>query len=116
MGLRLSPYQCTQGGKWMPEVAMGDPQDPQNVFCWDRVKLNLPGSVEYEPSEPWVLLQQKDGSLAAFVVLFVDALRVIAGSKEECWKGVCQVASIFNHLGVQNAPRKRQSSSQTLGV
>lgn len=116
MGLRSSPYQCTQGGQWALEMALGDRMDEGNVFRWSYVQLNLPGSTNYDPSQPWVSLRRKDGSLAAFVVLFVDDLRVMAGTERDCWLACRQVSSTFNFLRVQDAARKRRSSSQQPGA
>lgn len=116
MGLRSSPYQCTQGGQFVLEMAMGDRRDPTNVFRWERVELNLPGSPDYKPSRAWVTLRRADGSLASFVVLFVDDLRVMAGSERECWLACRRVASTFNYVGVQDAARKRRSSTQEPGA
>lgn len=116
MGLRSSPYQCTQGCQWALEAAIGDHTNPENVFRWSFVKLNLPGSDSYDPSEPWVSLRREDGTLAAFVVLFVDDLRVMGGSERDCWLACRQIASHFNFLGVQDAARKRRSSSQQPGA
>jgi hypothetical protein len=36
------------------EVIGGDRKDPKNVFQWDTVKLNLPGSKDYDPNRPFV--------------------------------------------------------------
>jgi hypothetical protein len=44
MGLRTSPYQACQGMMWALEIIMGDRNDPRNVFRYDQVRLNLPGS------------------------------------------------------------------------
>jgi hypothetical protein len=44
MGLKSSPYQCTQAMGIAEEVNRGDRHDPGNVFWWDYVRFNLPGS------------------------------------------------------------------------
>lgn len=116
MGLRLAPYQCTQGCQWALEAALGDHTKPENVFQWSYVRLNLPRSDSYGPSEPWVSLQRKDGILAAFVVLFVGDLWVMGSSERDCWLACCQVVSWFNFIGVQDAACKRCSSSQQFGA
>jgi hypothetical protein len=54
MGLRSSPFQCVQAMGIAEEVIRGDPSDPGNVFRWDLVEHNLPGSECYDPSRPWV--------------------------------------------------------------
>jgi hypothetical protein len=67
MGLRLSPYQVVQAMGMVEEVIhviRGDWKDPNNVFCWDRVMLNLLGSEAYDPNKPWVYkLRLDDGQL-----------------------------------------------------
>jgi hypothetical protein len=50
MGLKSSPYQCTQAMGVAEEVIRGDGLDPTNVFRWDRVQTNLPGQPKYDPS------------------------------------------------------------------
>ena len=62
MGLAWSPYQAVKTLHFAEEVIRGDPKDPANVFRWDYVRLNLPGSPNYDPSLPWVSV---GGSLCA---------------------------------------------------
>jgi hypothetical protein len=76
MGLRSSPFQCVQAMGIAEEVIRGDPDDPNNVFRWDSVELNLPGSEDYNPSKPWVAkYHMEDGCIAADLFIFVDDLR-----------------------------------------
>jgi hypothetical protein len=35
-------------------MVTGDPLDPGNPFCLDKVVENLPGTPSYDPSMPWV--------------------------------------------------------------
>jgi hypothetical protein len=44
MGLTGSPYTCFQGACRGKRVAMGDRRDPRNVFHWETVVVNLPGT------------------------------------------------------------------------
>jgi hypothetical protein len=84
MGLHSSHYQCVQAMGIAEEVIRGDHTDSSNIFCWDRVKLNLPGSNEYDPSQPWVAkYQTEDGHIASDLFIFVDHLRPTGPSKEE---------------------------------
>jgi hypothetical protein len=50
MGGTFSPYQMGQGMGHAKERIMGDPNDVSNVFKWKEVRLNLPGTLEYDPS------------------------------------------------------------------
>jgi hypothetical protein len=52
MGLKLSPYQAVQAILVVKEVILGDRTDPANIFRWDHIRMNLPGSAEYDPSLP----------------------------------------------------------------
>jgi hypothetical protein len=70
MGLRTSPYQAIQAMMWAKEVILGDRHDPNNVFQWQRLVLNLPGMPTYDPSRSWICKVREDGTLAcAFVYL-----------------------------------------------
>jgi hypothetical protein len=60
MGLQSSPFQCVQAMGVASKVIRGDPGDPENVFRWDSVVLNLPGSQDYDPSKPWVAKYRLD--------------------------------------------------------
>eukprot|EP00979_Chaetoceros_neogracilis_P007253 scaffold1521_cov271-Chaetoceros_neogracile.AAC.61 len=50
MGLRSSPFVCTQTFAWSEEIIMGDHLEISNPFYWDKVILNLPGTLEYDPT------------------------------------------------------------------
>ncbi len=85
MGLRPSPYCAVQTLAWLEEVIGGDPRDPSNVFRYDKVELNLPGSADYDPSMPWVYkLRLDDGKIAADLLIFVDDARPTGPTAEEC--------------------------------
>ena len=49
MELKPLPYSTVKGILWTEEVVKGDSDNPNNVFCWARVKLSLPGSRHYDP-------------------------------------------------------------------
>jgi hypothetical protein len=49
MGCRPSPYQTTQAIGWDKEVMTGDHLHDKNVLRWAEVRMNLPGSVLYDP-------------------------------------------------------------------
>eukprot|EP00980_Cylindrotheca_fusiformis_P016627 scaffold4978_cov106-Cylindrotheca_fusiformis.AAC.1 len=54
MGLKSSPYQAVQAVLVAKETVLGDRTDSDNAYRWDVVRLNLPGSKEYDPTLPWV--------------------------------------------------------------
>jgi hypothetical protein len=109
MGLKSSPYQAVQAILVAKEVIRGDRADANNAFRWDTVRLNLPGSKEYDPRLPWVSkMRLCDGKLAADIFIYVDDARVTAPTKDECFHATRQAASTVNSLGIQEAARKRR--------
>jgi hypothetical protein len=86
MGLTSSPYQACQGMGFAEEVIHGDRLDSNNIFRWDRVRLNLPGSQAYNPSKPWVSkVRSEDGNIAVDFCTFVDDSRPTGPTKQEAW-------------------------------
>jgi hypothetical protein len=117
VGLKSSPYQCTQAMGMAEEVIRGDCLEPTNVFRWDRVRLNLPGKEGYDPSVPWVSkVRDSDGWITADLFTFVDALRPTGSSKEQGWQTGRQAVSVLGYLGIQDASWKPRDSSQTPGA
>ena len=117
MGLKSSPYQAVQAMMVAKDVIRGDRHDPSNVFRWDSVRLNLPGSASYDPGLPWVSkVRLSDGKIAADLFVYVDDARITGASEEECIDATRRVASVLNSLGIQEAPRKRRWASQTPGA
>jgi hypothetical protein len=111
MGLTSSPYQAVQALGFAEEIIQGERRDARNIFRWGRVRLNLPGSENYNPSLPWVSkVRAEDGKIAADLFTFMDDLRPTGPSKKEAWAAGRRAASILNHLGIQDAPRKRRDT------
>ena len=114
MGVKSSPYSAIKCMHFAEEIIRGDRKDPDNVFRWDHVRLNLPGQDDYDPSLPWVSKVKvlEDGSvvLAADMHVFCDDLRPTGGTKKESWKAGCRAASKINWLGLQDASRKRRDA------
>jgi hypothetical protein len=54
MGLSPSPCCAVQIMAWLDETVFGDHLDPDNVFLWDVVELNLDGISSYCPYNHWV--------------------------------------------------------------
>jgi hypothetical protein len=116
MGFKRSPYIAIQGILMAEEFIRGDPQDPNNVFRWEEVELNLPGSSNYVPSKPWMSkLKLPERTIACDMFIYVDDVRTTGDSYLECQKVSRVVASLLNFLGLQDAVRKRRDPSQTLG-
>jgi hypothetical protein len=116
MGFRFSPYQAVQGILFAEQIIRGDRFDTGNVLKWDRIDLNLPGSLTYSPAKSWVSKVRRDGSLAGDFLIYVDDVRTMGHSAEDCRLVSRRVASTLNSLGLQDAPRKRREPSQTPGA
>lgn len=116
MGLTSSPYQACQGMAFAEEVIRGDPGDPDNIFRWHRIRLNLPGSDEYNPAKPWVSKVREDDCIAVDFCTFVDDSRPTGPTKKETWLAARRIASVLSYLGLQDAPRKRRDSSRRPGA
>ena len=117
MGFKNSPYVATQGMGVAEEVMLGDPSDEKNAFRWDTLVLNLPGMADYDPSKAWVAkIRYDDGRVACDVFIYVDDLRTVGPTRDECWQASRTVASVLNWLGLQDAARKRRPPSQEPGA
>jgi hypothetical protein len=97
------------------EFIMGDPNDEQNVYHWKEVRLNLPGSSDYDPSLAWVAKVREDGRVAVDLFIYMDDLRPMGPDAEECWRASRKAASVCKCVGVQDAPRKRREVSRAPG-
>ena len=115
MGLTDSPYRSLQLMIKAKFIAYGDRLDAANPFQWSEVKLNLPGSPNYDPTWPWVYKARLDGNLACEVYVYVDDGRITGWCRKVCWKAARRFCSICNSLGIQDASRKRTEPSQTPG-
>jgi hypothetical protein len=116
--LRSSPYQAScQAVLVAGEYILRDRSDPKNNFCWDVVRMNLPGSKEYEPSLPWVSkIRLEDGNIVADLFLYVDDGRLTGNSRDEVDQATRVATSRLQKLGIQEAPRKRRWGSRRPGA
>jgi hypothetical protein len=77
----------------------------------------LPGSEGYDPTLPWISkVRSEDGKIASDLFTFMDDFRPTGPSKKEAWLAGRRAASVLNHLGIQDAPRKRRDSSKAPGA
>jgi hypothetical protein len=116
MGLTSLPYVAVRGTHSTEELVFGDRQDPTNPFRWDHVCLNLPGALTYTPLLPWVSKVRQDGTMAAEGTRFVDDLRPVGLSYEDCWQAAHAIATHFSYLGLQISSRKTRPPSQQPGA
>jgi hypothetical protein len=97
------------------EQILGDPKDSSNVFQWEEVRLNLPGMAEYDPFKALVDKVREDGRVAADLFIYMEDFRPTDPDAEEYWRDSRRAARICNHLGIQDAPRKRRGVSRSPG-
>ena len=117
MGCKLCPYLSVRYTYHAEEFVVGDRSSPTNPLRWDTVKLNLPGSADFDPRLPWVYRwDDQIGKIAASICSFVDDYRITGHSVENAWQAAWQVASRLQFLGLQDAPRKRRPPSQEPGA
>ena len=109
MGLRPAPYWSCRYYYLLEEFVVGDITDSTNVFAWDEVILNLPGSPSFNPTLPFVMRWDSHHTrIASSIKAYVDDLRITGATIELAWQAARQTAARLQYLGVQDAPRKRR--------
>ena len=115
MGMRDYPYRSIQLMIIAKFLAYGDHKDKTNSFHWERIILNLPGSVAYDPTLPWVFKVRFDGHLGCEIYVYVDDGKVTGWCKAACWSAASRFSKIMSKLGIQDAARKRTEPLMTPG-
>ena len=112
-GCLCSPYVACQGEERIMEMCMGDPKDESNLFQWDRVLLNLPFALPFDPSMPRVILLRKDGEMATRKVVFVDDIHGAGRGRSPDTLIMAQrrLAQLMNSFANQASPIKRRPPS-----
>ncbi len=117
MGLRPSPFVCTQTFSWSEEVIRGNRLAKGNPLRWDKVILNLPGDTGYDPTKPRVYKWNSEtGTLAGSFGTYVDDIRTQNQTEDSCRNVTRRVAAGVGYLGQQDAPRKRRPPSKRPGA
>ena len=106
MGFRSSPYNSVRMYMIIEEVIRGDRRDLSNPFQWESVMLNLPGTVEYKPSLPWVMQLRADNSEASNMTSFVDDQRVTGEGSARVREAGHAISTRESYMGLQDALRK----------
>jgi hypothetical protein len=115
-GWQSSPYLALRMLARAIELAKGAPNETGSAFAWHAVKLNLPGSADYDPGIPRVVKLREDGTPATELVVFFDDGRVIGATERHAGEGIRQLTSRLQRLGNQDAARKRRPTSQRPGA
>jgi hypothetical protein len=115
MGLMSSPYVCIKTALLADETVRGDHTKVCNPFHWAKVVLNLPGGPGYDPQRPWVYRVREDGGVASDVPTYVDDMRTVGRSKEDCWQVGHAMACGYCWLGIQVSARKTRPPVRILG-
>jgi hypothetical protein len=76
------------------------------MFQWEKVKLKLPGTEEYNPALLWILNLRANGTIAADIDGYVDDLWLTAPTKELAWQASARIAKVCAFLGLQIALEK----------
>ena len=112
MGFSPSPHNSVKMSLVVEEIIKGDRFDPRNPFQWELVRLNLPGSKSYDPTQPWIKKVRADGQSASELFTFVDDERVAGATADNGWEASHAVASKQAYVGVQDAARKADVCTQ----
>ena len=107
-GEKPSPYLAVQQGRRLKRKCYGNRLDEGNVFRWDHVDLNLPGSKTYKPGQPWFSKRRRTGEIAADVFDYVDDDRGTGPTAEDAWQVGSTIGKTCSFYGNQDAIRKRQ--------
>ncbi|KAL7559945.1 hypothetical protein ACA910_008267 [Epithemia clementina (nom. ined.)] len=116
MGQSPSPYATVQQTQRLKRIMFGNRLDANNVFHWSHIRVNLPGTLGYQPGIPWVSKRHPTGQIEADVQDYINGLRGCAPSEEDAWRVGSQIAKIAAVHGIQDAARKRQQQTQRPGA
>jgi hypothetical protein len=112
MGFSPSPYNSVKMALVVEEIIKGDRFDPKNPFQWKFVRLNLPGTENYDPTKPWITKVRADGLSASELFTFVDDERVVGATDDNAWEASHAVGSKQSYVGMQDAARKADDCTQ----
>jgi len=77
-----SPYFALRMHARCIKLVKRDPKDPTSAFCYEQVKLNLPGMESYDPALPRVHRIRHDGLTATDVLNFLDDIGPYGPNRE----------------------------------
>jgi hypothetical protein len=102
-------------GNWHKE-GLGLDGRELNPFQWRRIRLNLPGTKDYDPCTSWLTKIWADGRVACEIFAFVDDERITGPDKDLAWQASHVLASKQSYLGIQDAGRKARPCSKQPGA
>ena len=114
MGFTSSPYICCKFFGWTVDIIYGDRWDKANPYRWDSIKLNFPGSEDYDPTQPRLCKMIGD-LIAAMLEVFVDDIRTVGPSMLHCRNATRRASQVLQYLGQQDAARKYRPPHTTPG-
>ena len=124
MGFAASPYSSVKMALVVEEVCRGSRHEEGlgldgkelNPFQWKFIRLNLPGTKDYDPCLSWIAKMRADGRVACDILEFVDDERICGPDEDLTWQAGHKVASTQSYLGMQDAARKARLCSQQPGA
>ena len=124
MGFASSPYSSVKMALIVDEVCRGNWHEEGlgldgkelNPFQWKSIRLNLPGTRDYDPCLSWISKMRSDGRVACDILSFVDDERVVGPDEDLTWQASHKLASTQSYLGMQDAARKARLCSQQPGA
>ena len=87
-----------------------------NLFQWKFIRLNLPGTKDYDPCLSWISKMRLDRRVSCDMLPFVDDERVGGPDEDLTWQASHKLASTQSYLGMQDAARKTRLCSQQPGA
>eukprot|EP00957_Ditylum_brightwellii_P132859 10131431-Ditylum_brightwellii.AAC.2 len=85
MGNKPCPYTSIRAYLWGEEIIHGDRYDPSNALKWDLIILNLPGNMDYDPTDSWVYKHDMlTGRVANYFGTYIDNIQTVGGSEGAC--------------------------------
>ncbi|KAL7559397.1 hypothetical protein ACA910_008018 [Epithemia clementina (nom. ined.)] len=116
MGQSPSSYITVQQTRHLKRIMFGDRTNPNNVFAWNHVLLNLPGTANYQPGIPWISKHCSSGVIAADAQDYVDDLWGTAPTENDAWRVGSLIAKTAAYHGIQDAARKRREQMHRPGA
>eukprot|EP00956_Cyclotella_meneghiniana_P000084 scaffold152_cov52-Cyclotella_meneghiniana.AAC.4 len=86
MGFAPSPYNSIKMALIAEEVIRGDRMDRSNPFHWEEIRLNMPGTENYDPTKSWIMKLRAEGMSACEFFTFVDDERIKGPTEELTWR------------------------------